>query len=108
MSEPPTEYRSMSTDEILDNLAIQIYEPPLSKLREGLRSVPEVLRIPVLIIDFGGTVRPSALVVLRFTMKSTFVTCVVSLDHLVRVEQAAMLGNGDIVLGPAHLHLAQA
>jgi hypothetical protein len=56
MSEPPADYRSMSTDEILDSLAIQIYEPPLSKLREDLRSVPEVLRIPVLIIDFDTEV----------------------------------------------------
>jgi len=56
MSEPPADYRSMSTDEILDSLAIQIYEPPLSKLREDLRSVPEVFRIPVLIIDFDTEV----------------------------------------------------
>ena len=56
MSEPPADYRSMSTDEILDSLAIQIYEPPLSKLREDLRSVPEVFRIPVLIIDFNTEV----------------------------------------------------
>ena len=46
----------MSTDEILDSLAIQIYAPPLLKLREDLRSVPEVFRIPVLIIDFDTEV----------------------------------------------------
>jgi hypothetical protein len=52
MTEPPGDYRSMSVDEILDDLAIQICEPPLLKLREDLRSVPEVLRVPILIIDF--------------------------------------------------------
>ena len=46
MSEPRADYRSIPTDEILDSLAIQIYELPLSKLRDDLRSVPEVLRIP--------------------------------------------------------------
>jgi hypothetical protein len=56
MSEPPADYRSMSIDAILDNLAIHLYEPPLSKLREDLRSVPEVIRIPVLIIDFDTEV----------------------------------------------------
>jgi hypothetical protein len=56
MSEPSADYRSMSTDEILDGLAIQIYEQSLSKLREDLRSVPEVFRIPVLIIDFDTEV----------------------------------------------------
>ncbi len=56
MSEPPADYRSMSIDAILDNLAIHIYEPPFSKLREDLRSVPEVFRIPVLIIDFDTEV----------------------------------------------------
>src|SRR5262245_49861118 len=56
MSEPPADYRSMSADEILDSLAIQIYKPPLSKLRQDLRSVPEVFRIPVLIIDFDSAV----------------------------------------------------
>jgi len=56
MSEPPVDYRSMSTDEILDSLAVQIYKPPLSKLREDLRSVPAVFRIPVLIIDFDTEV----------------------------------------------------
>lgn len=52
MSEPTADFRSMSTDEILDSLAIEVYRPPLSKLRDDLRSVPEVIRIPVLIIDF--------------------------------------------------------
>jgi hypothetical protein len=56
MSEPQVDYSSMSTDEILDNLRIQIYKPPLSKLREDPRSVPEVLRIPVLIIAFDTEV----------------------------------------------------
>ena len=52
MSAPLADYRTMSADEILDSLARQIYKPPLSKLREDLRSVPEVLRIPILLIDF--------------------------------------------------------
>src|SRR5215510_3980997 len=54
MSEPPADYRSMSADEILDNLAIQIYTPPHLKLHQNLRSLPEVFRIPVLIIKFDS------------------------------------------------------
>jgi len=42
----------MSAAEMLDNLARQIYKPHLLKPREDLRSIPEVLRIPILIIDF--------------------------------------------------------
>src|SRR5262249_61545068 len=56
MTEPPADFRSMSADEILNGLAIQIYKPRLLKLREDLRSVPEVFRIPVLIIDFDTEV----------------------------------------------------
>jgi hypothetical protein len=46
----------MSADEICNSLAGQIYEPPLSKLCEDLRSVPEVLRIPILLINFDTAV----------------------------------------------------
>src|SRR5262245_27892411 len=56
MSEPPADYCSMSADEICDSLARQLYDGPLSKLRKDLRSVPEVLRIPILLIDFDGAV----------------------------------------------------
>src|SRR5262245_4456216 len=54
MSEPPADYRSISADEILDNLAIHIYTPPHLKLHQNLRSLPEVFRIPVLIIKFDS------------------------------------------------------
>ena len=45
----------MPVDEILDNLALSC-EPPLSKLRDDLRSIPRTLRIPILIIDFDTEV----------------------------------------------------
>jgi hypothetical protein len=56
MTNPPTDYRSMTVAEILEGLFIQIFEPPLSNLRDDLRSVPEVLRIPILIIDLDTEV----------------------------------------------------
>src|SRR5262245_22216180 len=56
MSEPPPDYRAMSADEILDNLASQIYTPPFSKLHQDLRSLPEAFRIPLLIINFDSEV----------------------------------------------------
>src|SRR5215510_16286987 len=56
MSDPSVDYRSMSADEILDNLAIQIYTPPFLKLHNDLRSLPEPFRVPVLIIKFDSEV----------------------------------------------------
>jgi len=47
MTKPPDDWRSMFGDEIIESLFSQIYEPPFSVLREDLRSVPEVLRIPI-------------------------------------------------------------
>jgi hypothetical protein len=48
VTNPLGNYRSMPVDAVLDDLAIKIYEPPLSELHEALRSVPEVLRVPSL------------------------------------------------------------
>ena len=56
MTNPPTDYRSMTVAEILEGSFIQIFEPPLLNLRDDLRSVPEVLRIPILIIDLDTEV----------------------------------------------------
>jgi hypothetical protein len=56
MSSPPADYRSMSVDEILDSLALRIYAPPVATLRDDLRSIPAVLRIPILIIDLDTEV----------------------------------------------------
>lgn len=56
MSDPSDEYRSTSVRQILERLPVQIYEPPFSHLRDDLRSVPEVLRIPILIIDLDTEV----------------------------------------------------
>jgi uncharacterized protein DUF4375 len=56
MSSLPVDYRSMTAAEILDALYVQIYEPPFSELREDLRSVPDVLRIPILLIDLDTEV----------------------------------------------------
>jgi hypothetical protein len=69
MTNPPGEYRSMSVADILDSLALQIYEPPLSKLREDLRSIREVLRISILIIDFDTEVHING--ILGFLENST-------------------------------------
>jgi hypothetical protein len=46
----------MSVAEMLDSLALRIYTPPLVKLRDDLRSIPAVLRIPILIIDLDTEV----------------------------------------------------
>ena len=48
MTKPPGDYRSMSADEILDGLYLQLYEPPFWKLREDLRSVPRYFASPSL------------------------------------------------------------
>lgn len=69
ITNPPGDYRSMPVDAILDHLAVQIYEPLLSKLREALRLVLEVLRIPILIIDFETEVQMNG--ILGFLENST-------------------------------------
>src|SRR5262245_44672038 len=50
MSNPSDQYRSMSVREIIQDLTIKAFQPPLSKFLRDLRSVPEVLRIPILVI----------------------------------------------------------
>jgi hypothetical protein len=40
----------MSVREIVEHLFVKVFEPPLSNLLDDLRSVPEVLRIPILVI----------------------------------------------------------
>ena len=94
MSEPPTDYRSMSTDEVLDSLAIQIYQPPLSKLREDLRSISEVLRIPVLIIDFDTEVCMNG--ILGFLENSTgfyLADTIAAMETIGAHDTAAILGT---------------
>lgn len=80
MANPPGEYRSMPVADILDSLAIQICEPPLSKLREDLRSIPEVLRIPILIIDFDTEVQMNG--ILGFLENSTGLYLTDTIDAL--------------------------
>src|SRR5262245_15164142 len=46
----------MSVREIVQHLFMKAFEPPLSKLLGDLRSVPEVLRIPILLIVFDSAV----------------------------------------------------
>jgi hypothetical protein len=46
----------MPVAEILGRLALEIYKPPLAKLRNDLRPIPAVLRIPILIIDLDTEV----------------------------------------------------
>ena len=69
MGSSPNEYRSKSISEILGELAIKIYSPPLSTLRDDLRSIPEELRIPILIIDFDTAVQMNG--ILGFLENST-------------------------------------
>jgi Domain of unknown function (DUF4375) len=78
MTNPPSDYRSMSVDTILDSLAIQIYEPPLVSLRQSLRSIPEVLRIPILVIDFDTEVQMQG--ILGFLENSTGLYLIDTID----------------------------
>ena len=45
------DYGAKTVCEIVELLAVQIYQPPLAGLRGNLRELPEVLRVPVLLID---------------------------------------------------------
>jgi hypothetical protein len=45
------DYATKTIAEIVDALSIGVYEPPLSGLRENLSRLPDVLRVPILVID---------------------------------------------------------
>jgi hypothetical protein len=70
----------MPVAKIIESLSIQIYEPPLSKLREDLRSIPEVLRIPILIIDLDTEVHMNG--ILGFLENSTGLYLTDTIDAL--------------------------
>ena len=42
--------------DVIDSLAVKLYEPPLSGLRERIQSLPESVRTLILIIDFDTEV----------------------------------------------------
>lgn len=80
MSSPSDQYRSRSIAEILESLTVKVYEPPLSNLRDDLRSVPDVLRIPILIIDLDTEVAMNG--VLGFLENSTGLYLADTIDAL--------------------------
>jgi Domain of unknown function (DUF4375) len=49
--------RTMSVSEIINELAARRYQPPISSLCDDMRSIPDVLRIPILISDFDTEVQ---------------------------------------------------
>jgi hypothetical protein len=57
MANSPPGYSSMSVSEIINELAARRYQPPISSLCNDIRSIPEVLRIPILISDFDTEVQ---------------------------------------------------
>ena len=88
----PGDFRSMSADEIVDNLALQIYEPPFLALREDLRSVPEALRIPILLIDFDTELSMNG--ILGFLENSTgryLADTIAALETIAAHDTAAVL-----------------
>lgn len=52
MAAVPDDLQSKTAFELLEWFSIAIYEPPLSNLRDQMRSLPSALSIPMLIIDF--------------------------------------------------------
>lgn len=80
MSSPPFELRSKTVGEIVQELFVQIYQVPLSELREDLRTVPEVLRIPILLIDLDTEVTMNGM--LGFLENSTGLYLVDTIDAL--------------------------
>jgi hypothetical protein len=69
MSVEKNEYGSKPISEILGELAIKIYSPSFSALRGDLRSIPEELRVPILIIDFDTAIQMNGM--LGFLENST-------------------------------------
>jgi len=49
---PSSLLRPLDASSILNELAIRIYEAPLTSLREELPDLAEALRVPILVIDF--------------------------------------------------------
>jgi hypothetical protein len=91
MTKPP-DWRSMSADEIVDNLPLHIYEPPFLQLRDDLRSLPEVLRIPILLIDFDTEVCMNS--ILGFLENPTgryFADTIAALERIAAHDTAAIL-----------------
>jgi len=70
----------MSVGEIVQHLAIKVFEPPLSNLLDDLRSVPEVLRIPILLIALDTEVMMNGM--LGFLENSTGLYLVDTIDAL--------------------------
>jgi len=70
----------MSVGEIVEHLSIKVFEPPLSNLLYDLRSVPEVLRIPILLIALDTEVTMQGM--LGFLENSTGLYLVDTIDAL--------------------------
>jgi len=70
----------MSVQEIVEHLAIKVFEPPLSTLLDDLRPVPDVLRFPILIIALDTEVAMNGM--LGFLENSTGLYLVDTIDAL--------------------------
>jgi len=70
----------MSVGEIVEHLAIKVFEPPLSALLHDLRSAPDVLRIPILLIALDTEVTMNGM--LGFLENSTGLYLVDTIDAL--------------------------
>ena len=70
----------MSVGEIVQDLSIKVFEPPLSNLLDDLRSVPEVLRIPILLIALDTEVTMNGM--LGFLENSTGLYLADTIDAL--------------------------
>ena len=84
----------MSVGEIIEHLAVKVFEPPLSALLDDLRSAPGVLRIPILIIALDTEVTMQG--VLGFLENSTGLYLVDTIDALEAIsahETADTLGS---------------
>jgi hypothetical protein len=55
-SELASLFETRTPDEIVTELSIRIYEPPLSELRDRLADLPAAIRVPMLVLDFDTEV----------------------------------------------------
>ena len=53
----------LSTPELINELVCKMYEPPLSRLRERLGTLPEPLRVLMLVSDFDKAILQSEVAV---------------------------------------------
>lgn len=92
MTSTPEDYRSKSAAEVIDALASLRFEPPLAELCQELRSVPEVLRFPILISDFDMEVQMNGILGFLENSAGRYLTDTIeALDAISARETAATL-----------------